>query len=164
MILINNLRKKYNGNLIFENVNLIFKDKGFYSIFGKSGCGKSTILNCLSSLDNDYEGEIIIDGINLKNLIEKERRNFRIKNFGFVFQSFNLFENLTVLNNLFLVANSDHLRKDDLVIKIDEILKFLGIYELKDEYVKNLSGGEKQRVAIARALINDSKIDRKSVV
>ena len=54
MILINNLRKKYNGNLIFENVNLIFKDKGFYSIFGKSGCGKSTILNCLSSLDNDY--------------------------------------------------------------------------------------------------------------
>lgn len=158
MILINNLRKKYNGNLIFENVNLIFKDKGFYSIFGKSGCGKSTILNCLSSLDNDYEGEIIIDGINLKNLIEKERRNFRIKNFGFVFQSFNLFENLTVINNLFLVANSDHLRKDDLVIKIDEILKFLGIYELKDEYVKNLSGGEKQRVAIARALINDSKI------
>lgn len=158
MIIVNNLKKQYGKYIIFKNINLTFKNNGFYTIFGKSGCGKSTILNCLSSLDNDYEGEIIINGVNLKNSNESERRDYRIRNFGFIFQSFNLFDNLTTLNNLLLVANSDNNTKDNLLVKVDEILKFLNILDIKNEYVKNLSGGEKQRVAIARALINDSKI------
>lgn len=159
MILISNLTKKYNSRTIFKNINLQLKSKGFYTFYGRSGCGKSTLLNCISSLDLDYEGEIIIDGQNIKQFDENKRRDFRLNYFGFVFQSFNLFTNQTVYDNLLLVSTSSNIvTKENKEHKIDEILTYLGIYDLKNEYIRNLSGGEKQRVAIARTLMNNPKI------
>lgn len=158
MILIDNLTKKYNDRIILNKINISFKNNGFYSFYGKSGCGKSTFLNCLSSLDLDYSGEIVIDGINLKALTEKERRQYRLNNFGFIFQSFNLFNEQTVYDNISILINNGTLTNEDKQIKVNSILKYLNIEKLKDEYVKNLSGGEKQRVAIARALVNNPKI------
>jgi len=158
IIKIKNLTKKFYKRIILENFSFQFKDKGFYCILGESGSGKSTLLNILSGLDQDYEGNITYNENNISNN-EDLLRSFRLNNFGYIYQSFNLFDNQTVYNNLFLILNGNKsLSKDEKEEIIDKVLIYLKIEKLKNSFVKNISGGEKQRVAIARSLLNDPSV------
>ena len=158
MVIIEKITKKYGSRTLFENFSCQLGETGIYGIVGESGLGKTTLLNIISSLDNDYEGKIIINGVNLKELKENDLRNFRYQNFGFIFQSYNLFEDETVYNNILMVLEGNKTSKQIKNQNINDVLKYLDIENIKDEYVQNLSGGEKQRVAIARAIINNPKI------
>ena len=99
MLKIKKLTKQFNQKILLENISYEFRTKGFYTICGESGSGKSTLLNILSTIDVKYEkGQIFYKDYNYDNLNESEKRQLRLENFGFVFQSFNLLENDTVLN------------------------------------------------------------------
>lgn len=157
---IRNLSKTYGDRKILDNINYKFEDYCFYSIVGESGCGKTTLLNILSLItEPDSNSEILFDSINYLNKKEEDKRAFRLSNIGYIFQSFNLFENDTVSNNIALVIDSiSHYSNDMKKRKIREVLKQVDILNLENKFVKDLSGGEKQRVAIARALVNNPRI------
>lgn len=155
----NNIGKSFGERKLFDNFNFTFSEKKFYSILGESGTGKTTLLNILSLNNFEYDGDIQADQYSYKKMNDKERRDFRLRKFGYVFQNFKLFEEDTVYNNLRLTLDAvikcnEEVKKR----RVDEILTTLNIVDLKDHYVKNLSGGEKQRVAIGRALITDPEI------
>lgn len=154
-----NLSKKYNKRLIFDNFSYSFQEKKFYSIIGESGCGKSTLLKILSLQDLDFDGDIKCDSSSYKKMSKREQNDFRLKNFGFVFQNFSLFEEDTVSNNIRIVLDGIVNEKEEVKLKrLEEILQLLEISNLKDSFVKDLSGGEKQRVAIARAMVSSPEI------
>ncbi len=158
MLKIEGLTKKYNNEIVFEDLNYSFKDNGFYSIVGESGSGKSTLLNLLSLIEKETNGNIFYFNKSLNKMNEKERRLFRINNIGFVFQSFNLFEEDNVYNNINLAFNGLNVSRHKKERKIDDLLYKFDVSHLKYSLVKDLSGGEKQRVAIVRALINNPSI------
>jgi len=160
MIEINNVAKKYKNNesifYAIKNFNLKIKNNEFVAIIGKSGSGKSTILNMIGTLEKIDEGEIFIDGKNIKMLNESELALFRNKKIGFVFQNFFLEPEYTVYENIkipLIISKSYQNREID--EKIKTMLNKVGLFEKRKNKAKTLSGGEAQRVAIARALIND---------
>lgn len=153
MIEIKDLSKSYGDKEILKNINLTINDNEIVAIIGKSGCGKSTLLRCISRLENITKGSIYIDNENINNIKDY------YKKVGMVFQNFNLFENLNVLDNLILAPVKLKLMTKDEAIKIAKnYLKDIGLINKIKEYPKNLSGGEKQRVAIIRALMENPKI------
>lgn len=158
MIHIKNLSKSYQNQLVLENINMEFKSHGLYFILGPSGCGKTTLINAISGLV-DFDGEIIINGINIKTLSDYELAKFRLENIGYVFQDFNLFNYDKVIDNVLLPSwtLANKIEKKQYKKALD-ILKLIDILELKDSKISELSGGQKQKVCIARALINDAKI------
>lgn len=135
-------------------------DKGeFISIIGKSGCGKSTLLYILSTMDTDYEGELLIDGVLMRGKKEKELAIVRNEKIGFVFQFHYLLNEFTVLNNVMLPGlKLAKYSEKEVEHRAYEKLKVLGIANEALKMPNQLSGGQKQRVAIARALINDPLI------
>ena len=139
-----------------NHINLTLPDKGLVFILGKSGCGKSTLLNMLGGLDDITAGEIFYDGIGISKLGENELNNYRNNYIGIIYQNFNLFEQDSVYENVYIAGKKAE--KKELSSKIDTILDELMLAEKKHTQVKNLSGGQKQRVAIARALIKNSKV------
>ncbi|MFA7101468.1 MAG: ATP-binding cassette domain-containing protein, partial [Bacilli bacterium] len=157
---IHNLNKSFDKLKIIDNVSFTFIDNRFYGICGESGCGKTTLLNVLSLIEKaDKNSEIFYDNKNFAIANDEEKRNFRLKNVGFVFQSFDLFNDDTVFNNIAIVIDSisrfsSQMKKR----KIKEVLKLVGLESFSKKFVRDLSGGEKQRVAIARALVNNPKI------
>lgn len=157
---IKNISKKYGTDFILNNVSYCFDNKGFYCICGDSGCGKSTLLNILSLIiPPEKGGEVIYDSCDCLAKNDEERKDFRLKNTGYIFQSFNLFNNDTVFNNLLLLVDAiSSFSYEQKRRKIDEVLKRVDIFSLKYKNVQDLSGGEKQRVAIARALINNPRV------
>ena len=149
------LFKKYDeNNIIFTNVNFSLPDKGLFTILGRSGSGKTTLLNMIGGIDKPTSGEVISFGKNLGNLTDIELAHYRKKMVGFVFQSSNLIENISVANNILLNYNGKKLNSNKLHLILDK----LGISSIKKRKAKYLSGGQKKRVAIARALINNSPI------
>ncbi|MDD3304251.1 MAG: ABC transporter ATP-binding protein [Clostridia bacterium] len=122
-------------------------------ILGPSGSGKSTMLNVLSGIDNPTSGQIIFDKVNIEKMSEKELTEYREKNLGFIFQSYNLIPNLTVYENVEL---GSHLSENTL--DIAEILEIVGLSEMKHKFPYQLSGGQMQRVAIARAVAKNPKV------
>lgn len=135
-------------------------DKGeFVSVIGKSGCGKSTLLYILSTMDTDYEGELIIDNVSMRNKKEGELAKVRNEKIGFVFQFHYLLNEFSVLKNVMLpgLKLGMHSPKE-VEHRAYEKLKILGIQNEALKKPNQLSGGQKQRVAIARALINDPLI------
>jgi lipoprotein-releasing system ATP-binding protein len=135
-------------------------DKGeFVSVIGKSGCGKSTLLYILSTMDTDYEGELIIDNVSMRNKKEAELAKVRNEKIGFVFQFHYLLNEFSVLKNVMLpgLKLGIHSPKE-VEQRAYEKLKILGIQDEALKKPNQLSGGQKQRVAIARALINDPLI------
>ena len=158
MITIKKLTKKYKDRRVLDNINVSFPRTGLIAICGDSGCGKTTFLNCLSCL-LDYEGEIVIDGVNLSKLSEEEGDIYRLKHIGFIFQDFKLFNSETAGRNILLPLELSSDMKDKYKQrKVDDLLEIVGLQKLKDQKINLLSGGERQRIAIARALVNDPKI------
>ncbi|MFA7032266.1 MAG: ATP-binding cassette domain-containing protein [Bacilli bacterium] len=158
MINIKKLTKFYCNNPVIKDVNLQLPRYGLIAIVGPSGCGKTTLLNCLSGLI-DYDGEIYIDSQRLKVMKANYKDEYRLKNIGFVYQDFKLYENETVGRNILLpleiISNEKKYRKKR---KCQDLMNIVGLKMPSSQLAKKLSGGEKQRVAIARALINEPKI------
>ncbi|MCQ2742887.1 MAG: ATP-binding cassette domain-containing protein [Bacilli bacterium] len=133
---------------IFENLNLDVYKGEFVVLLGKSGCGKSTLLNIVGGMDTVDSGSIVFNGVDFSNAGEKELTNFRRYNLGFIFQAYNLMPNLTVKENLDLIAEL----VDDPMDSV-EALRLVGLEDKKNHYPSELSGGQQQRVSIARALV-----------
>ena len=154
MIEIKHLRKKYaRGKEVISDLNLSFDEVGLNIIVGKSGCGKTTLINILGGMDRDYEGIVSVDGHDLNELNYTGIADYRNFTSAFVFQKNSLFEFLTVEDNLKLCLDIQNNEAN-----ISEALERVGLAGFEKKKVKALSGGEKQRVAIARALIKDCKI------
>ncbi len=136
-----------------NNVDLTINRGEVIVILGPSGSGKSTLLNILSGIDKVSKGEVFYDSKNLNDYKEEELTKYRRDNLGFIFQSYNLISNLTVIENVML---GEHLSTAPL--KMDKILKTVGLYKEKDKYPFQLSGGQMQRVSIARALIKNPNV------
>lgn len=144
---------------VLSDINFIVKKGEFVSITGKSGCGKSTLLYILSTMDTDYEGELLIDGELLKNKKEAALAKIRNEKIGFVFQFHYLLKEFSVLKNVMIPClKLGKYSEEEVESRAMEKLKTLGIDKLALKNANHISGGEKQRVAIARALINDPLI------
>ncbi|PWJ58920.1 lipoprotein-releasing system ATP-binding protein [Dyadobacter jejuensis] len=144
---------------VLKDINFIIKKGEFVSVTGKSGCGKSTLLYILSTMDTDYEGELLIDEESMIHRTEPELAAVRNEKIGFVFQFHYLLNEFTVLHNVMLPAlKLNKYRHDEVEHRALVRLKMLGIEHLAGKRANRVSGGEKQRVAIARALINDPDI------
>lgn len=136
-----------------NKVSFTIGDGEFVAIMGPSGCGKSTLLNILGLLDNPTAGSYMLDGKEVGNLRESERTEWRKGRIGFVFQSFNLIEDMTVRDNIMLPLNNLKLDKAEKRRRVDEALRRMGISHRAGHYPSQLSGGQQQRVAIARAIV-----------
>jgi len=141
---------------VLKDVSFGIDQGEFVSIVGKSGCGKSTLLYILSTMDTDYEGELIIDGQPMRSKNEAQLARVRNESIGFVFQFHYLLNEFSVLRNVMLPGlKLGKLKEKELQDRAMEKLNLFGIAKHADKNPNQLSGGEKQRVAIARALIND---------
>ena len=162
IITVDNINKTYkNGSLELQVLkNISFKvDKGeFLAIMGSSGSGKSTMMNILGCLDNQYEGKYILDGIDISKSTENELSEIRNKKIGFIFQSFNLLPRLTALENVELPLIYSSVPKEERHKRANELLEMVGLKDRTHHRPNELSGGQRQRVAIARALINNPSI------
>lgn len=162
IIKINNLSKTFNDGkkkkTILKNLNLSIKTGQSIAITGRSGCGKTTLLNIIGGLlDFDY-GDLFINNININSLSLNQIADYRKNYFGFITQNFNLLDDRNVFENVALPLYYSSIKKSDIQKRVNTILTTLDISHLAQKNIKNLSGGEKQRVAIARALVKKSKI------
>jgi len=162
MIKTNELSKVFRTDEVettaLNKVSLEIKKGEFVAIMGPSGCGKSTLLNILGLLDNPSGGEFYFDGIEVSKFKEKQRTNMRKANIGFVFQSFNLIDELTVFENVelpLLYMNVSSLERKK---KVEMVLERMKISHRKKHFPQQLSGGQQQRVAIARAVVANPKL------
>ena len=156
---IDNLTKEYGKNnsyqKVLDDISITFRSNEFVCILGESGSGKSSLLNIMGGLDNDYKGSVNINNMNIKYINQDE---YRKNNIGFIFQNFNLINNLSVIDNIILPIERDNISYRKKKRKAIELLRRLNIYTLKNKRINELSGGQKQRIAIARGLINDPSI------
>lgn len=141
-----------------RDINLEVNQGEFISIMGESGAGKTTLLNIIASLDRPTSGNIYLNGEDLTKLRDSELASFRRKKLGFVFQDFNLLDQFSNRDNIYLpLVLSDE--KEDLMVKrLDDLKEKLGIEKILDKYPYQISGGQKQRIAIARALITKPEL------
>ena len=138
---------------VLKDIDLDIQRGDFVSIMGPSGSGKSTLLYLLGGLDHVTSGSIAINGKNIEKLNDVHQSEMRRKDIGFVFQFYNLIENLTAEENIMLPALLDGKKRGDVKKLTDELLKLVGLYERRKHTPRELSGGQQQRVAIARALV-----------
>jgi lipoprotein-releasing system ATP-binding protein len=144
---------------VLKDINFSLNQGEFASVIGKSGCGKSTLLYILSTMDTDYEGDLLINGVNMKNKKESELALVRNQKIGFVFQFHYLLNEFSVLKNVMLPGlKLNKYSEKEVENRAYEKLKILDIQNEALKKPNQLSGGQKQRVAIARALINDPLI------
>lgn len=157
MLEIKNLYKKFDNNSVLKSINLKVEKGDIVAIIGPSGCGKSTLLRCINMLEKPTSGNVIFEGVDLTdNKIDLP--NIR-KKMGMVFQQFNLFPHLTVLDNMTLSPiKLCVMTKDEANKRALDILKSIGLKNKQNSYPGELSGGQKQRVAIGRALMMDPDI------
>lgn len=144
---------------VINGATYSFKSGSIYAISGNSGSGKSTFLNLVGLLDYCSEGSIIYDGVDVSKLSNNERTIYRRKNIGFVFQNFNLINNLSCFDNVMipLLVNNE-LTKREASDKVKELLDSVNMIKRSEHYPTTLSGGEQQRTAIARALVNGPSV------
>ncbi|EOS57330.1 ABC transporter ATP-binding protein [Paenibacillus barengoltzii] len=149
---------KFNRQEVLKGIDLNIEKGEFVSIMGASGSGKTTLLNVLSSIDKVSLGSIKIEGKEFTGLKEKELAEFRKSHLGFIFQEYNLLDTLTVKENVLLPLSIKKVSRKEADLKFQEIATELGIYEIKDKYPNEISGGQKQRTSAARAFIHDPSI------
>ncbi len=157
-----NVKKIYrNGHLRVEalaGINMAIASGEMVAIMGQSGCGKTTLLNCLSGLDSVDEGDIFIRGDNLRDLSDNERTSYRARHMGFVFQDFNLLPVLTAVENVELPMLVSKVPSHKARKRALEVLDLVGLSDRAGHRPAELSGGQRQRVTIARALTNNPAI------
>ena len=162
MIKVENLTKYFETEEIqtiaLNKVSLEVADGEFVAIMGPSGCGKSTLLNILGLLDNPTEGYYYLDGREVGHLREKERTEVRKGQIGFVFQSFNLIDELNVFENVELPLTYLGIKASERKERVQNILKRMSISHRGRHFPQQLSGGQQQRVAIARAVVANPKL------
>ena len=159
---VSNLKKVYTtrfgGNQVQALKNINFSvDKGEYvAVMGESGSGKTTLLNILAALDKPTAGNVLLNGVNLSTV--KEISAFRREHLGFVFQDFNLLDNFSLKDNIYLPLVLAGKKHNKMETKLRPIAKMLGIEQIIEKYPYEVSGGQKQRAAVARALITEPEL------
>lgn len=154
MLIVKNLEKNFGKTKVLKNINLEINEKERVVIIGPSGCGKSTLLRCINQIEKPTKGEILFEGIPLDDK-KTDINKIRIK-MGMVFQQFNLFPHLKVIDNIILApVKLKLMSKEDAIKKGKMLLDKIGLAEKINNYPKELSGGQQQRVAIIRALMLD---------
>lgn len=145
--------KKENKTKVLNNISLEINKGEFVSLMGASGSGKSTLLYLIGGLDKPTEGKVFINDKDINKLKEKQIAKLRRKDIGFVFQFYNLVQNLTVEENIMLPVIMDGKKEQDYKERLDKILKIIGLDKKRKNLPSELSGGQQQRVSIARAII-----------
>lgn len=163
MIKITNLNKyffknKNNEIHVINNTSIEFPETGLVTIYGESGCGKTTLLNVLGGLDDFYNGTIEIDDYKLKKYSYRRIDRVRNEKIGYIFQNYLLLQHQTVYENLKIILNMYKLSDPEIKERIDYVLKAVGMFKYKKRKVSELSGGQQQRVSIARALIKSPSL------
>lgn len=141
-----------------NNINVSIADGEFISIMGPSGCGKTTLLNIIGLIDTPSSGKYFLDDKIVSDISERNRTNIRKNNFAFVFQSFNLIDDLTVWENIELPLIYQKLPSDERTKRVEEIIEKFSLKHRADFFPNELSGGQQQRAAIARAVISKPRI------
>ena len=150
--------KKKNQFMALKNVSLTIPTGASVAILGKSGSGKSTLMHAISGLDKQQKGQVIIDGQDILQLKPKRVDEFRAKKIGFIFQSFFVQGNESVIDNVSLPLEIARVPRKKRAHKINAALKAVDLYDKRKNRAKDLSGGQKQRLAIARAIVGDPQI------
>ena len=150
--------KKKNQFTALKNISLTIPTGASVAILGKSGSGKSTLMHAISGLDKPQKGQVIIDGQDILQLKPKRVDEFRAKKIGFIFQSFFVQGNESVIDNVSLPLEITRLPRKKRAHKINTALKAVDLYDKRKNRAKDLSGGQKQRLAIARAIVGDPQI------
>ncbi len=162
MITTNNLSKVYKTEEVqttaLNNVQINIKSGEFVAIMGPSGCGKSTLLNILGLLDNASSGSYKFEETETVKLNEKRRSDLRKRNIGFIFQNFNLIDELTVYENIELPLIYNGIPSSERKKRVEEIMEKINISHRAKHYPQQLSGGQQQRAAVARALVTRPKL------
>lgn len=158
VIELRNIKKDYANAEILKGINISINKGEFVSLVGPSGSGKSTLMYIVDGIERPTSGEVLIDGLNINDLKQKELDDLRCNKMGFVFQFFNLVGNLTVKENIILPAIMSGKKKENIKNQLDYLINITGIEHKLDAFPGELSGGQQQRVAIARALINKPEI------
>jgi putative ABC transport system ATP-binding protein len=143
---------------VLKDVNLAIEQGDFISIMGPSGSGKSTLLYLMGGLDKATQGSIRVNGVDMENLSDEAESRMRRNDIGFVFQAYNLIDNLTLEENIMLPALLEGKNRQEVRQKAESLMETVGILKRRHHTPRELSGGEQQRTAIARALINDPAI------
>ena len=151
MVELINIEKKFGEKVLFQNFNEIIKDNEFVVFSGKSGCGKTTLLNIIGGIESIDDGKILVDGIDVTK--KKNLLNYFRDKVGFLFQNFALVENKTVKENLRLVRKESRTQ-----VTIEEALQSVGLEDKLNHKIYTLSGGEQQRIALARLMIKRCSI------
>ncbi len=161
IIEVKNVTKVYDETQVKVNavngIDLSFEQGEFAAIVGPSGSGKTTLLNVIGGLDDPTSGEVIIDGININKLKSRKLIDFRMRNIGFVFQSYNLIPVLTAKENVEFIMQLQGKSKKERLDRTKELLTSVGLADRMDSRPNKLSGGQQQRVAVARALASKPK-------
>ena len=162
MLQISNIKKDYilkdQSVFALKGISINFRRHEFAAILGPSGCGKTTLLNIIGGLDRYTSGDLIIDGVSTKEYKDKDWDNYRNHRVGFVFQSYNLIQHQTILENVELALTLSGVKKADRRKRATQVLEKVGLGDKLKSKPNQLSGGQMQRVAIARALVNDPEI------
>ena len=161
-ITLDSVRKTYDDDStstpVLNNISLSVAKGEQIAVLGHSGCGKSTLLNLISGIDYVDSGTITVGGVELTGLSEKDRTLFRRKHIGFVYQSFNLIQTLTAVENIQLPLQLNNFSTTEIKDKTNEILERVGLENRAHAFPDQLSGGEQQRVAIARAMVHSPSL------
>jgi bacitracin transport system ATP-binding protein len=149
---------KFNKQEVLKSLDIEIAKGEFVGIMGPSGSGKTTLLNVLSSIDQISHGSIKIEGVETTTMKEKQLAEFRKNQLGFIFQDYNLLDTLTVKENILLPLSITKISKNEANTRFKAVATELGIYEIKDKYPIEISGGQKQRTSAARAFIHQPNI------
>ena len=147
-----NVNKRFNGQIVLEDVSFSIKEGEFVSILGSSGCGKTTLLKILIGIEKPDSGIICKDDVDITNKKPSER------GMGLVFQNYALFPNMTVWNNVAYALKAHRVPKDEIKTKVDNVLNIVGLTDFANKKPTKMSGGQQQRVAIARTLVMEPDI------
>lgn len=164
LLMVEHLRKVYNSRFggsqieALKDVSFSAAQGEFIAVMGESGSGKTTLLNLLAALDRPTEGKILLDGKDLTQINDSNISRFRRENLGFVFQDFNLLDNFSLRDNIYLPLVLSNTAKKQMDSRLEPLAKQLRISDILEKYPYEVSGGQKQRTAIARALITAPKI------
>ncbi|MDT3959814.1 ABC transporter ATP-binding protein [Staphylococcus kloosii] len=159
---VRNLKKIYGSKgttfTALNEIDLYIYKGEFVGVMGPSGSGKSTLLNILATIDSLSLGDVLIDGVNIKNMNEEELSTFRLNKLGFIFQDYNLLDTLTVKENILLPLAIAKTNVKEIESRVEKVSKTFGIGNILDKYPHQISGGQKQRTAASRAIITNPSI------